>query len=68
MVEVTGELLAKGRKPDGSPWRIALEQPLAGSQQVIQRNTRNRRATVLTRPVIIVIILKKNGVRFSHTI
>lgn len=27
LVEVTGELKAKGRKPDGSPWRIALEAP-----------------------------------------
>ena len=67
MVEVTGELLAKGRKPDGSPWRIALEQPLAGSQQVIQRileidgygiNTSGDYRNYF----------EENGVRFSHTI
>ena len=28
LVEVTGELLARGRKPDGSAWRIALEAPI----------------------------------------
>ncbi|PKM05369.1 MAG: thiamine biosynthesis protein ApbE [Gammaproteobacteria bacterium HGW-Gammaproteobacteria-6] len=27
MVEVTGELKAAGRKPDGSAWRIAIEEP-----------------------------------------
>jgi len=27
MVEITGELKAAGRKPDGSPWRIAIEAP-----------------------------------------
>lgn len=27
MVEITGELKAAGRKPGGSPWRIAIEEP-----------------------------------------
>ncbi len=27
LVEVTGELKAQGRKPDGAPWRIAIEAP-----------------------------------------
>lgn len=27
LVEITGELKAKGRKPDGAPWRIAIEAP-----------------------------------------
>jgi FAD:protein FMN transferase len=27
MVEITGELKAAGRKPGGSPWRIAVEEP-----------------------------------------
>src|SRR5690606_505422 len=27
LVEVTGELKAEGRKPDGAPWRIAIEAP-----------------------------------------
>jgi thiamine biosynthesis lipoprotein len=28
LVEIGGELLVHGKKPDGSPWRIALEKPL----------------------------------------
>lgn len=36
LVEVTGELKAVGRKPDGLPWRIALEVP-QDEQRVPQR-------------------------------
>ncbi|HEX8545088.1 MAG TPA: FAD:protein FMN transferase [Pseudomonas sp.] len=35
LVEITGELKAVGRKPDGSPWRIAIEAP-RNDQQVAQ--------------------------------
>lgn len=67
MIEVTGELIAKGRKPDGSPWRIALEQPLGDGQRVIQRvleidgyglNTSGDYRNYF----------EEDGVRFSHTI
>ncbi|MFC5696233.1 FAD:protein FMN transferase [Pseudomonas sp. GCM10022186] len=37
LVEITGELRAVGRKPDGSPWRIALEVPSGGSEQQVER-------------------------------
>ncbi|WEK11569.1 MAG: FAD:protein FMN transferase [Candidatus Pseudomonas colombiensis] len=36
LVEATGELKAAGRKPDGAPWRIALEEP-RDDRQVAQR-------------------------------
>ncbi|MBV7478355.1 FAD:protein FMN transferase [Pseudomonas sp. PDM31] len=36
LVEVTGELKASGRKPDGAPWRIALEEP-RDDRQVVER-------------------------------
>lgn len=36
LLDVTGELKALGRKPDGSPWRIAIEAP-RDDQQVAQR-------------------------------
>ncbi len=67
MIEITGELIAKGLKPDGSPWRIALEQPLGDGQRVIQRvldidgygiNTSGDYRNYF----------EEDGVRFSHTI
>src|SRR5690606_33869609 len=36
LVEVTGELKALGHKPDGSPWRIAIEAPHADVRAVQQ--------------------------------
>lgn len=39
LVEITGELKAGGRKPDGSPWRIAIEAPHDNervAQQVVE--------------------------------
>ncbi|WP_426142655.1 FAD:protein FMN transferase [Pseudomonas sp. DWP3-1-2] len=36
LVQATGELKAVGKKADGSPWRIALEEP-RDDQQVAQR-------------------------------
>ncbi|MFJ5287716.1 FAD:protein FMN transferase [Pseudomonas sp. NPDC088429] len=36
LAEATGELKAKGKKLDGSPWRIALEEP-RDDQQIAER-------------------------------
>lgn len=36
LLDVTGEIKAVGRKPDGSPWRIAIEAP-RDDQQVAQK-------------------------------
>lgn len=36
LLDVTGEVRAVGRKPDGSPWRIAIEAP-RDDQQVAQK-------------------------------
>jgi len=32
LVEIGGELQTQGQKPDGEPWRIALEKPLPGER------------------------------------
>lgn len=36
LVEIGGELYAKGVKPDGEPWRIAIERPSQGSERQAQ--------------------------------
>jgi len=36
LVEITGELKAQGHKPDGAPWRIAIEAP-RDNERVAQR-------------------------------
>lgn len=34
LVEIGGELRARGRRPDGQPWRVAIERPEAGTHAV----------------------------------
>lgn len=38
LVEVTGELKAVGHKPDGTPWRIALEVPNGERERQVERS------------------------------
>ena len=66
LLDVTGELKAAGRKPDGSPWRIAIEAP-RDDQQVMQK--------VLTLDGLGVSTsgdyrnyFERDGKRYSHTL
>lgn len=34
LVEIGGEMQVRGKKPDGSPWRIALEKPLPNQRKL----------------------------------
>lgn len=34
LVEIGGELSARGKKPDGSPWKVAIERPLTSGRSV----------------------------------
>lgn len=34
MVEIGGEVRAAGRRPDGQPWRVAIERPIAGRREM----------------------------------
>ncbi|MGC4011488.1 MAG: FAD:protein FMN transferase [Pseudomonas sp.] len=38
LVEITGELKAVGHKPDGKPWRIALEVPSGERERQVERS------------------------------
>ncbi len=66
LVEITGELKAFGRKPDGAPWRIAVEAP-RDDRQVAQK--------IITLDGLGVSTsgdyrnyFEKNGKRYSHTL
>ncbi len=36
LVEVGGEILTRGARPGGAPWRVAIEQPVPGARRVQQ--------------------------------
>ncbi|MFZ6044531.1 FAD:protein FMN transferase [Pseudomonas sp. CR3202] len=66
LVEITGELKAAGRKPDGSPWRIALEVPTGGSEQQVERAIALDGYSVSTSGDYR-NYFEEGGQRFSHT-
>lgn len=66
LVEVGGEILSKGLKPDGDSWRVAIESP-NGGHSVVQK------VVDLTDVAIATSgdyrnYFERNGVRYSHTI
>lgn len=66
LVEVGGELRARGKKPDGSAWRIAIESPVAGTRAV-DRIIRVHKIGVATSGDYR-NYFEENGIRYSHTI
>ncbi|BAN47865.1 FAD:protein FMN transferase [Metapseudomonas resinovorans] len=66
LVEITGELKAVGRKPDGMPWRIAIEAP-RDDRQVAQKIVQLDGLGVSTSGDYR-NYFEKNGKRYSHTI
>lgn len=66
LVEITGELKARGRKPDGSPWRIAIEAP-RDDQQIAQRIIELDGYAISTSGDYR-NYFERDGKRYSHTI
>lgn len=66
LAEATGELKAVGRKPDGSPWRIALEEP-RDDQQVAEKIIRLDGVGVSTSGDYR-NYFQQDGRRYSHTL
>lgn len=69
MVEIGGDLVARGLKPDGSPWRIGIEKPAANMlapqewAYLVEMHNRALATSGTTRKYI-----EKDGAKFSHTI
>lgn len=66
LVEIGGELRAKGVKPDGSSWLVAIESPVAG-QRAIQHVIKVTDVAIATSGDYR-NYFEEDGVRFSHTI
>ena len=66
LVEIGGEAYARGDKGPGGPWRIAIEQPVAG-RRAIQRTAALRDRAVATSGDYR-NFFEDNGRRYSHTL
>ncbi|MBW6478830.1 MAG: FAD:protein FMN transferase [Bacteroidales bacterium] len=69
MVEIGGDLIARGLKPDGTPWRIGLERPAKDMfaeqdwDYMVEMHNRAVATSGSTRKYY-----EEGGQRFSHTI
>ena len=66
LVEIGGELRARGVKGDGSSWNVAIERPLSG-ERTIQDVVALRDASIATSGDYRNYVVQ-DGKRFSHTI
>lgn len=66
LVEVGGEIRTKGDKPDGEPWRIAVEKPVS-NERAVQRIIELDDSAVATSGDYR-NYFEENGKRYSHTI
>ena len=66
MVEVGGEIKAKGRNARGAPWRIGIEKPIATARAIQRVISLDNRA--LSTSGDYRNYYEKDGVRVSHTI
>jgi thiamine biosynthesis lipoprotein len=66
LVEVGGELRARGARADGAPWRIGIEKPI-GTRHAVQRVVEPG-ARAIASSGDYRNFFEHDGVRFSHTI
>ncbi|OUR70241.1 FAD:protein FMN transferase ApbE [Marinomonas sp. 42_23_T18] len=66
LIEVGGEIVSKGLKPDGGPWRVAIESP-NGGHSVVQKVVELADVAIATSGDYR-NYFERNGVRYSHTI
>ncbi len=66
LIEVGGELKARGRKPDGSAWRVAIERPSVGKRQAFRAVDLNNQAIATSGDYR--NFFSNGGQRYSHSI
>lgn len=66
LVEIGGEVRVNGRKPDGSTWRLAIEQPVSEGRQVNRIVALESRAMATSGDYR--NYYESEGRRYSHTI
>ena len=69
IVNIGGEVVAHGTKPDGSPWRVGIERPAENrySEPVVEARVALRDQSVVTSGSYRKYY-EKNGTKYSHTI
>ena len=69
LIDIGGEVFARGLKPDGSKWRVGIEKPAAGPS-----NDRQLKAVLELKDEAVATsgnyrkFIEENGIRYSHAI
>lgn len=66
LVEIGGDLRTHGRRPDGAPWRVAIERPIPGTREL--HDVINVHEIAITTSGDYRNFFKADGRRFSHLI
>lgn len=69
LVDTGGEIMAKGEKPDGSPWIVGIEKPAENwdSERIVQTRVAIRNKGLVTSGSTRKYV-ERNGKRYSHCI
>lgn len=69
LVDIGGEVVARGHKPDGSPWKVGIERPAEDrySEPIVQTAIALTDASVVTSGSYRKYY-ERDGVKYSHTI
>jgi thiamine biosynthesis lipoprotein len=66
LIEIGGELRGRGRAPHGGPWRVGIEQPVAGARTVRRVVRLDGRSLATSGDYV--DYFERDGRRFSHII
>jgi thiamine biosynthesis lipoprotein len=66
MVDVGGEVKARGRNPKGKPWQIAIESPVAGTREIHKVIPLDRLAVATSGDYR--NYFEQEGIRYAHVI
>ncbi len=68
MIEVGGELIAHGKKADGSLWKIGIDQPVEGNYERVLSATIKLENVAVATSGNYRKFYEEDGMRYSHTI
>ncbi|MGM0481636.1 MAG: FAD:protein FMN transferase [Pseudomonadota bacterium] len=66
LIDIGGEIRTHGGKPDGQPWRVAIEKPVSGERSIQQIVSMNEGALATSGDYR--NFYQENGRRYSHII
>ena len=68
LVEIGGEVMVRGQRPDGQPWRVGIETPLAGTSTLFQALVTGSDRLAMATSGSYRNFFNEDGQRYAHVI